>query len=366
MGFFEGGVDIDCEGLLKNLRREGTPDRVHHMELFLDAEIRSAVDARFNLEEGMDKTDPHHSLKLKIKRRRFLGYDYVEISIGDMEGAVRNIDFPSRGAVANDTAGLHKKQGRRWVDEHDGAIRNWEEFEAYPWPDPKNADAGVLEWFEKNLPDDMCVAANCHNIFENLNFLMGYETLCYAMFDQPDLIDAICERVGTIFYDLCGILLQFDKVKILFGGDDLGFKTGTLVSPEFLKEKILPWHKKMARLAHEHGRLYLLHSCGNIESVMDALIGDVRIDGKHSFEDTIEKVEDAKKKYGEHIALIGGIDVDFLCRADEAAIRKRVREVLDACMPGGGYCLGTGNTVANYIPLENYLVMLDEGRKYRL
>ena len=59
------------------------------------------------------------------------------------------------------------------------------------------------------------------------------------------------------------------------------------------------------------------------------------------------------------------IDVDFLCRADEQTIRKRVRETLEICMPGGGYCLGTGNSVANYIPIDNYLVMLDEGAKFR-
>jgi len=35
-------------------------------------------------------------------------------------------------------------------------------------------------------------------------------------------------------------------------------------------------------------------------------------------------------------------------------------------MQGTGYCLGTGNTVANYMPLENFLIMLDEGRKYNL
>jgi uroporphyrinogen decarboxylase len=33
-------------------------------------------------------------------------------------------------------------------------------------------------------------------------------------------------------------------------------------------------------------------------------------------------------------------------------------------MPGGGYALGTGNTVANYIPVHNYIAMLDEGMKY--
>jgi len=62
--------------------------------------------------------------------------------------------------------------------------------------------------------------------------------------------------------------------------------------------------------------------------------------------------------------LLGGIDVDFLCRADEGQIRQRVRETLDACLPGGGYCLGTGNSVANYISLNNFLAMMDEGRRY--
>jgi uroporphyrinogen decarboxylase len=74
-------------------------------------------------------------------------------------------------------------------------------------------------------------------------------------------------------------------------------------------------------------------------------------------------IED-KRLYGDRIALLGGIDVDFLCRADEEAIRARVRRTLDACMPGGGYCLGTGNSVANYVPLESYLIMLDEGRRW--
>jgi uroporphyrinogen decarboxylase len=75
-------------------------------------------------------------------------------------------------------------------------------------------------------------------------------------------------------------------------------------------------------------------------------------------------VTDAKRRYGHRLSLLGGIDVDVLCRAGEAEIRNRTRETLAVCQPGGGYCLGTGNSVANYIPMENYLAMLDEGRKY--
>jgi uroporphyrinogen decarboxylase len=96
------------------------------------------------------------------------------------------------------------------------------------------------------------------------------------------------------------------------------------------------------------------------------LIEDVGIDAKHSFEDAITPVTDFWRRYGGRISILGGIDVDFLCRADERKIRKRVRDTLETCMDGPGYCLGTGNTVANYIPLESFLTMLDEGRKYSL
>ena len=99
---------------------------------------------------------------------------------------------------------------------------------------------------------------------------------------------------------------------------------------------------------------------------MEDLIEEVRIDARHSFEDAIEPVTEAKRRYGDRVALLGGLDMDFLCRAKEEDLRKRVRQTLEVCMPGGGYCLGTGNSVANYIPLENYLIMLEEGRRWSI
>jgi uroporphyrinogen decarboxylase len=97
---------------------------------------------------------------------------------------------------------------------------------------------------------------------------------------------------------------------------------------------------------------------------MEDLIEDVQIDGKHSFEDEIMPVTEASRRYGGRIAIIGGIDVDFLVRSEEREIRKRVRETLDVCTKVPGYCFGTGNSVTNYTPVENYLIMLDEAAKY--
>jgi uroporphyrinogen decarboxylase len=193
---------------------------------------------------------------------------------------------------------------------------------------------------------------------------MGYETLCYALFDQRDLVQAIADRTLEIDRQVLGRLLEFDRVQLIWGSDDMGFRSQPLISPADMRELVLPGHKALAQMVHDAGRLYILHSCGNLATIMDDLIDDVQIDARHSWEDTIMDVREAKALWGDRMAILGGIDMDFLCRADETAIRQRVRDTLDVCNPGGGYCMGSGNSVANYVPLDHYLAMLDEGRRW--
>lgn len=112
-----------------------------------------------------------------------------------------------------------KREGA-WAEETRGAITTWEEFESFDWPDPAAADYSVLEY--------------CGN--------------CYA-----------------------GIYL----------GDDLAFKTSLFMAPDLLRELIVPWHQRIADIAHAHGT--------------------------------------------------------------PAWIAEKTREILNVCQPGGGYFLGSGN-----------------------
>ena len=358
---FSKKIEPDWDSFINCINRKSTPNRVHNIELFLDIEIQNAVCKNFNLLDNLNSSDPYFHEKKQIQIQRFLGYDYVTAGL-------ENMDFLLAFSTTDDTAENAHKDGRSYIDESKGPITNWEEFEKYPWPDPEKASTRMLEWYNKNLPDDMCIiAGGCFgHIAEHLCWLMGYETLCYALFDNRDLVKAVYDKLMEIYIPAIKLTLQFDRIKAVWGSDDMGFKTGTLISPDDLREFVLPSHKIIAEFSHKHGKPYLLHSCGNLTDIMDELINDVKIDAKHSFEDTIEQVTDAKSNYGDKISLLGGIDVDFLCNANEDAIRKRVRKTLEICMPGGGYCLGTGNSVANYIPLENYLIMLDEGRNFEL
>ena len=69
-----------------------------------------------------------------------------------------------------------------------------------------------------------------------------------------------------------------------------------------------------------------------------------------------------KARYGSRVAALGGVDMDNLARLDETPLREYVRRIVYTCVPGGRFALGSGNSVANYVPLANYFGMLDESR----
>lgn len=93
---------------------------------------------------------------------------------------------------------------------------------------------------------------------------------------------------------------------------------------------------------------------------MPDLIEDVGIDGKHSFENAILPVLEFQRRYGDHIAVLGGVDVHVLSSAGPDEVRRHVRDIIDACAPAGRFAIGSGNSIPSYVPVENYLTMLDE------
>ncbi len=355
---FENKITPNWQEFISCIKREKSPDRVHFIELFLDEEIKATIAKQFHLIDDINTETANWQLIREIRVNRFLGYDYVRQGID-------NIPMVMNNTTVTDTAKLAKISGRRYVNESVGPITTWEEFEKYPWPDVEKFTTQNLEWYSDNLPDDMCVigSGGLGHYFEWMSFLMGYETLCYALFENRELVQAIVDKTREITIASMDKILQFERVKVIWGSDDLGFRSGPLISPADLREFVFPGHRELAEISHKAGRPYLLHSCGKLDTVINELIDDVKIDGKHSFEDVIESIIDCKQKYGNKIAVLGGVDVDFLCRANIDEIRTKVREIVSICQPGGGFCLGTGNSVANYIPIENYLAMLDEGRK---
>jgi uroporphyrinogen decarboxylase len=330
-------------------------ERVHFVELLMDYEVKKYITEKYFGEKWIDYSEENKEkfIKQEINFWYKLGYDYVRIAGG--------IVFYGKSRKTKDTAILSKGE-RGWVEEGTGMIKNWNDFENYPWQKKEEIDYSIYEIASKNLPDGMkmliCPSSGVFEIASET--LLGFENMGYLIVDNFPLVEAVFNKVGEIIYEFYKNAVEIDNVEGFFQGDDLGFKTSTFLSPEDLRKLVIPWHKKFAEIAHQNGKMYWLHSCGNILNVIEDFIDNVKIDAFHSFQDEIIPVWEFKKRYGEKIAVLGGVDVNKLATYNEENLRKYVREILDKCMPYR-YALGSGNSIANYIPVENYLIMLDEG-----
>ncbi len=338
-------IILDPKGLQQNLLRKGTPSRVFVCELGIADKVKDELCGRFALDSHLDPKDPVFELRREIVIYRYLGIELFRIFLPRADWVIP------------------KKEGQPWANEHEGPIGSWEDFDRFPWPSVHDIDFRMLDWYEQNLPEDMRVT-HLIKLWELVRELFGFERFCYLLYEQLDLIDAVIERVGNYFLEFTRLLARYRCLMAIYGADDFGYKTSTILSPEVIRSKFLTWHKRFSAAAHDRGKLYFLHCCGKIDSIMEDIIDDVAVDAKHSFENVIEPVTIAKRRWGKRLSLLGGLDVDFVARSDKSAIRQEVRRVLDICMPGGGYCLGMGNWVTDYIPLDNYLAVLEESRGY--
>ena len=283
-----------------------------------------------------------------------LGYDVVRYE--------EALPFHCHSVAGSDDTAV---DGRRtWRDLHHGVITTWREFEQYPWPEVTPEALANYEYLDTHLPEGMGLVV-CHagGVLEHLSAIMSYEGLCYALYDRPDLVAAVADRIGSLMLDVYRQLVELEHVVAIFPGDDMGFRSATLLPPEALERYTLPWHKRYAELAHERGLPYFLHSCGNIVGIMEDLIEDVGIDAKHSYENAIMPVDEFQTRYGDRIGVLGGIDVDILSRYPADVVRHEVRRVIDICHPRGRFAVGSGNSIPSYVPLENYLTMLDEAQR---
>ncbi len=359
MKLLERSIQPDYEALRQCVLRRREPERVHYAELLLDEDIIISVGKRFNLAPDVDASDLVAKARRDMEIYGFLGYDVFPVTLS-------GFTFPMNWISAEDPhhRNAQGEEKRNWIDEHQGPIQTWDDFERYPWPRLEEVDTRPLEWLNGNLRDGM--KAYCWNdqVFERLSGLLGFESLCFMLRDNRKLVEAVAHKAGELCVGFTKLLCEFPCIEVIWDSDDLGYRSQTLLAPDTLRALVLPWHKKSAQVAHEYGRLHFMHSCGNVAALMEDWIRDVGTDAKHSFEDTILPVTEAVATYGSRIGIIGGIDVDFLCRNNEARIRERVRATLETCHRGGGYVLGSGNSIPNFMPLDHYLIMLDEGRRF--
>jgi uroporphyrinogen decarboxylase len=262
--------------------------------------------------------------------------------------------------------------GGALLGERPGPIQTRADFERYPWDELPalywQTAAPRFEALLANLPPGMLPLGGVGNgVFEISEDLVGFQNLAYMQVDDPQLFADVYVKIGDVMLAIWARFLerygaQFAVCRM---GDDLGFKTGTLVAPRTIRRHILPQYARIIAQIRAAGKPFLLHSCGKIFDVMDEIIA-LGINAKHSNEDIIAPFDEWIARYNDRIGLLGGIDLDLLCvhtpQETYASVLEQGRRYRRAAR---GWALGSGNSIPDYVPVENYLAMLRAAQTLR-
>jgi len=253
-----------------------------------------------------------------------------------------------------------------------GPIQTRGDFDSYPWQELPDRfwqrAAPRFDALVAALPKGMKAVGGIGNgVFEISEDLVGLEYLPYMQVDDPPLYAELYDRIGDLLVELWTEFLARWGEHFVAGriGDDLGFKTSLLTNPRTVREQVVPQYRRIIDVVHAADKPFLWHSCGCIFQVMDDFLA-AGIDAKHSNEDGIAPFTRWIEDYGDRIGLLGGFDMDFLCRKEPAQIQQEVTRLgTQYRATAHGYALGSGNSIPDYVPVENYLAMVHGAQQIR-
>jgi len=199
--------------------------------------------------------------------------------------------------------------------------------------------------------------------FDEPRQLLGEEELCYAYYDDPDMIkDMIATMADTAVKTIerVGAIVPIDEI---FVHEDMAGKSGPLVGPKLIQEFIAPYYQKVWDCARAYGAtIFSQDSDGDMNPVIDAFL-DCGVNCFYPCEPAAGMdIVELRKKYGKRMCLQGGID-KLALRKDKAAIRAELEYKMSAPMLGGGTAFALDHRIPNGVPVENYKYYIKLGRE---
>ena len=321
----------------------GKPSYVPLSELLVDIEAKEAF-------LGKPVTD----IRTDIEFWQRAGYDYYSLAIGPQ--------FHTSGRFEDERKGL--TTDRKWAEESKGIITTLEEFEDFPWPSKDEIDFRPLEEASRLLPKGMKIVLRWGDIFTHTWQLMGFETFCFALVEKLELVERLFEKLGRLALAVFERGVENPSVGAIWYSDDLAYASGLMCSPEVYRKYLFPWMRRIGEISRSKDLPYIYHSDGVLWSVLRDLMEDIGINALQPIEPKAMDIREVKKKFAGSLAVIGNVQVDTLARGSPKDVEEATKALIRDVAPGGGFCLGSSNTITYYTKPENYKRMLETVKRF--
>jgi len=360
----KNGPDFENR-LVKTLLRQGEADRVPLVEIGIHKDVKKAFLG--GQKKGLDG---------EVRFWVDAGYDFIPISTGlatatvpallrqvESEEAER-VQIATRKTTSDYSKFSSEDTQRTWIEEGRGTISTMSDFESYNWPTPDDNDYALIDKVGECLPENMKIIANMGDVITPLYSLTGFETFYTSVYEDPELLASMFDRVGSIQYEIFKRIIQHKQVGAAWIGDDIAYSEHLMVSPKVLRQYLFPWYKKMGALCKEADKPFIFHSDGKLYDVIDDLV-DCGFCTLHPIEPKAMDINYVKKTWGDRLCIIGNIDLAYtLTLGTPQEVDEEVKQRIHDLAPGGGYCVSSSNSITEYVPLENYKAMREAVLKY--
>jgi len=232
-------------------------------------------------------------------------------------------------------------------------------------------DVAAHEMYRRNRAQFDCFTGDAWYIpdwpgtgFMGIYCEIGLEQFSYYLIDAPEVIDEILEAKTCFAEKWAAGLPEDDPFDGLFLGVDMAYKTGLMVSPNWLREHYIPRLRRVVEAYHKRGKKVMWHSDGNINAILDDLVA-AGIDMLNPIEVLANMdLADLHRRYP-GLIFAGGIDVsDLLPHGTEQQVRDAVVKAIEDTE--GRIMVGSSTELFDTVPLKNFLAMRETAMGYRL
>ena len=218
-----------------------------------------------------------------------------------------------------------QSQVGHWRNE--GVINDWHDFKNYPWMKPGDLDFRILDQAEGSLPEGLKVIRYLGQVFQMAWMLMGFETFCFKLADDPGLVEAVLDKVFDVVYREFEDALQRNSVGAIWFGDDIAIKDRLMVSPEVLDRLFFPKLRIFGEGCRKKGIPLIYHSDGDVGQVLEDIM-DAGVTALHPIDPTGMDIYRIKKRVAGRLCIIGNIDVDLLLRGTPQEVEEDTNQHL--------------------------------------
>ncbi len=340
---------------LTALRRE-QPDRVPMFDFLFQQPLYEAIIGR--KPEGYNGRDA-------VELAMALNHDAVWVPFGGFTGLQPK--YLTDNIYVDEWGTTYQKNESSWpIDAPiDYPIKSREDLAKYRLPDPTlpGRDSEILAAIKANS-GDLAILGGVSGPFTTAWLLMGFERICFAIYEEPDLVSDVLRLSNEYFKEAARRSVEAGCVG-MWVSEDLGDSNSCFFGLDQYREIFLPPFAELVDYIDSLGVPVLLHSCGCINAYLDDLAG-TKIASVHPMQRTANMdLHHMKEKYGHRFCLIGNIDsTRTLPFGTPDEVAAEVREAIEIAAPGGGYVLASDHSLHDGIPVENIREMFRTGMVY--